>query len=461
MPDDHRATTTGSASASAAPPSSSSRSKDGSDHDGHKREQAQLRAKRKLAAQQPKSKEQLQKERKRKEHIQATLAKQGGSSSGDRGKHGTPGSHGKSSHAHGSGKKPSQSTSSSATADATKSPSKFQAIFDKRAEGFLVDLKFRNNPPRPPVGPTFVAGPAINGATGSTHTTSATSTSTSSQSSLFTGAAGIESALQKDWSAYLPSNAIEHNYLSKLYCEPDLGVGLYKFAMDLKGCYRVPKRAKLMEEHQKKNKNKNNKGTGVTTVTDEEDADNHSNGNKKKKSSTANKQNTPKGLELHPDDYELLNWTGSKGDTAAERLKIHRERARAMALLESQGLDATAIQQTVARASSDARRNDIQLKNNQLSNMHTKSGFKSRVLKEELQFFMKRTTYLTNDQYRSVHQFKSLADTKREKEEDTHKQLEQLKKESQDPNTIPKTFQAVRKGEFILLCMSQLTTYHV
>jgi len=332
----------------------------------HKREQEKLRAKRKAAALN-KSKEQLEKERKRKEHIKATLARQNA---------GKPGS-----------KSPGKLPISNKDASKDKSPSVFQALFEKRAEGFLIELKFRNTPPRPPVGPTFIGR-------------------------------GIEGALQ-DWASYKPGNSVETNYIWKLHSEPDLGVNLGTFAMDWKGCYRVPKRAKLLQEYQEKNRLKK----PANAVTDEEDT-----GNNPKKS-------MPEGLELHPDDHELLHWTGGMGDSAAEEVKVRRERARAMATLESQGLDASAVQQTTRNASD---KNTIKLKKQD-------GGFTSRVLKEDLQFFMKKTTYLTNDQYRSVHQFKSLAETKRETEVQVAKHLEQLKKEALDPRNIEKTFAVAKQ----------------
>eukprot|EP00957_Ditylum_brightwellii_P056127 4255448-Ditylum_brightwellii.AAC.1 len=68
-------------------------------------------------------------------------------------------------------------------------------MFTRRAEGFLIDLNFRNAPPRPPVGPCFVG-------------------------------LGLDGELTDNWTRYRPSNAVEANYTWKLHTEPDLGVPL-------------------------------------------------------------------------------------------------------------------------------------------------------------------------------------------------------------------------------------------
>jgi hypothetical protein len=60
----------------------------------------------------------------------------------------------------------------------------------------------------------------------------------------------------------------------------------------------------------------------------------------------------------------------------------------------------------------------------------------SRVLDEDIQSWMKKTTYLTNDPYRSVHRFKSLADTKKESAEAVEKKIEELAKARLDPSSI-------------------------
>jgi RNA polymerase II-associated factor 1 len=69
------------------------------------------------------------KNRKRKEHQKRILAQQGG--------------------------KPSGSDGKPSSKDDAKS-SAFQELFTQRAQGFQIDFRFRNAPPRPPVGPTWV-----------------------------------------------------------------------------------------------------------------------------------------------------------------------------------------------------------------------------------------------------------------------------------------------------------------
>jgi hypothetical protein len=192
-----------------------------------------------------KSEEQLAKERKRKEHVQRTLA------------------------AHQAGKRVSAVGKGGADdAASTSLYSAFQALFAKRAEGFVVDLKFRSAPPRPPVGPTFVGK-------------------------------GLAAELSTKWAEYRPGNAIEQSHTWKLHNEPDLGVSLGMFAMDWNGCYKVPKRARLLQNQAKANK-KGGLGSNdlMNAVTDEEDEG---------ALPSANRD----GLNLHPHDAQLLNWTGS------------------------------------------------------------------------------------------------------------------------------------------------------
>ena len=158
---------------------------------------------------------------------------------------------------------------------------------------------------------------------------------------------------------------MEQNYAWKLHAEADLGVPLAPSAMDLAGCYADPTRPM-----------KDPSGQEVPA---------------------------PGPPDLHPDDEALINWAGPKGDTAAEELQKRRDRRRAEAL-------------GVANVGGLASRSDaaaIKLANRATAQGGSKS-FKSRVLNENIQSWMKKTTYLTNDQTRSVHQFKSLANTKKE-----------------------------------------------
>jgi Paf1 len=105
--------------------------------------------------------------------------------------------------------------------------------------------------------------------------------------------------------------------------------------------------------------------------------------------------------ELHPEDQNLLDWKGSMGDTAAEELKKRRDHARATARLALMGKNPAQILKSKASVSSTSA---------------TTSGRKafSRVLDMTMQSWMKKTTYLSNDYSRKVHDFKSLAKTKEE-----------------------------------------------
>lgn len=78
--------------------------------------------------------------------------------------------------------------------------SKFQALFSKRSEGFILEFKFRNAPPRPPVGPCFVGH-------------------------------NLEGEITR-WGRYR-ENTIEKTYVNKLHAEPDLGIPLAMHSMIL------------------------------------------------------------------------------------------------------------------------------------------------------------------------------------------------------------------------------------
>ena len=107
---------------------------------------------------------------------------------------------------------------------------------------------------------------------------------------------GLKGELTTKWTEYRPGNAIELNHTWKLHNEPDLGVSLGMFAMDWNGCYKVPKRAKLLQDQQQQQKNKKDSSLNAVTDEDEEGCDPSSKRDK---------------LDLHPDDAELLHWTGS------------------------------------------------------------------------------------------------------------------------------------------------------
>ena len=212
-----------------------------------------------------------------------------------------------------SSKKPKVTVTPGAVTPTTTS-SAFQELFAQRARGFQIDFRFRNAPPRPPVGPCFVGN-------------------------------SLDSVLLEQSRQYKPHNAVEGNHTWKLHVEADIGVPLAPTAIDERSYVR--------------------------TSVDE--------------------NNAPK---LHPDDEALLNWTGSMGDTAAEQFKQYQEQTRAAARL-------SVSQQHVPTST-----------NNTGPSLQDKKKVFSRVLREDMQTWMKKTTYLSNDYTRKVHDFKSLAQVK-------------------------------------------------
>ena len=317
------------------------------DDDEHKRHQDKLRAKRRAAKSKPKSSSRQERESRKKEHVQRVLAEQAERQKRQKtGEGGAPSSAGRS-------KSPGPAGD---RADASGGSSAFGALFAKRTEGFLIDLKFRNAPPRPPVGPCFVG-------------------------------LGLEGELNDKWTKYKPQNAVEQNYAWKLHAEADLGVPLAPSAMDLAGCYADPTRP-----------TKDESGQEVPA---------------------------PGPPSMHPDDEALINWTGPKGDTAAEELQKRRDRRRAEAL-------------GVANVGGLSRSDAAAIK---LANRTTPGkSFKSRVLNEDIQSWMKKTTYLTNDQTRSVHQFKSLAESKKQAASEIDAKLKTTTEQTSDRQTIEAGF---------------------
>ena len=202
----------------------------------------------------------------------------------------------------------------------------FQSLFAQRAQGFQVEFRFRNAPPRPPVGPCFV---------GDT----------------------LQAVLLGQSRQYKPLNTVEANHLWKLHSEPDLGVPMASSAMDLKA---------------------------YTTTTVED-------------------QPPP---PLHADDQALLDWQGSMGDTAADLRNKRQEQVRAAA---QQWLHSGGDPMSTTTTTTTTNNNQSKLSAKKAS----KKAF-SRVLHEEMQTWMKKTTYLSNDYSRKVHDFKSLAQTKQE-----------------------------------------------
>jgi hypothetical protein len=261
-----------------------------------------------------------------------------------------------------------------------------------RSQGFLIELAFRNAPPRPPVGPCFVG-------------------------------LGLDGELNDQMTKYKSNNAVEANYSWKLHAEPDLGVPLAPSAMDYEGCYVDPS---AMKKKQKRN-----------DEFDEDlfdDEENHEKGG----GLGNDGENGMHLIPLHPDDDALLNWNGHIGDSAAEELQRLRDKARAEARLGMKGMKL---------GGSASGKNGIP------STLLTKQGtpfakrnnkdFKSRVLDEVNPFFMKKTTYLANDHNQRVHDFKSLAQSKAEKEEEIEKKLST--KKALDKNVIEQSFVSVHQ----------------
>ena len=224
--------------------------------------------------------------------------------------------------------------------------SAFQELFTQRASGFQIDFRFRNAPPRPPVGPTFVGH-------------------------------SLHQVLQEQCKQYKPLNSVEVNYTWKLHAEADLGVPLAPSAMDPKSYTTTTKATSLSDQPM-----------------------------------------------LHPDDAALLDWKGSMGDTAADNLQRRREQTRAAARLALSGQRGLAA---ATAAVLNAAKNQPSRGRGGATAASTKKAF-SRVLKEDLQTWMKKTTYLSNDYSRKVHDFKSLAQTKQELEEELKTKQQEITK---------------------------------
>jgi RNA polymerase II-associated factor 1 len=128
---------------------------------------------------------------------------------------------------------------------------------------------------------------------------------------------------------------------------------------------------------------------------------------------------------LHPDDAALLDWKGSMGDTAAEELSQRRDRARASARLALAGKPVPAMNMGAPQfqKKKGASRKDF-----------------SRVLDHGMVFFMKKTTYLSNDYSRKVHDFTSLAETKARTAAELQAKQKQLDRGSKN---IEQTFEQV------------------
>ncbi|KAL3911921.1 MAG: hypothetical protein SGILL_007092, partial [Bacillariaceae sp.] len=273
------------------------------------------------ASKSQKSAEQREKERKRKEHAAKIL-----------GKH-KPG-----------GKK--QKTSASPAKSDVSTTSAFQTLFKARARGFEIDFKFRNAPPRPPVGPCFFGS-------------------------------DLDEKLQ-ELSQYKPLNSVEANYRWHLHTEPDLGVSFAPSAMDPNSYQYVETSCPPLDKA----------------------------------------------------DSDLLEWKGSMGDSVAETLKQSRDNARAVARM-------TAMGKSPAKPLSKSP-----LSTSKSLDDSSRKTY-SRVLNEAMQSWMKKTTYISNDHSRKVHDFKSLAKTKADLEEDLVGRQQDLMQKRSAP-AVAATFTEVK-----------------
>lgn len=325
------------------------------DDDRHRREEADRRAKRK-ASKHNRTAEQIEKDEQRKKYRQEILQKHGASSSTTT----STGIKTASSHQ----KRPTPPTGRkpiTAPVQAKEATgSAFQELFGTRAQGFQIEFRFRNAPPRPPVGPCFVGE-------------------------------SIDTLLYNAGKQYKPLNTVEVHHTWKLHTESDIGVPLAPSAMDLRSYKET---------------------------------------------------NNYYSAKLHPDDVALLDWTGSLGDTSAEQLKIRQEQTRASALLAALGRT-TPFHSISSSAMLNKRGNSKT--GAQQQKEKTRKEF-SRVLKDDkLQTWMKKTTYLSNDYSRKVHDFKSLAKTKTELAVELEKKQKEMAvrrtvKSIEESFSNPKTF---------------------
>jgi hypothetical protein len=196
---------------------------------------------------------------------------------------------------------------------------------------------------------------------------------------------GLDGQLQ-ELANYRPHNAVEVNHLWKLHAESDLGVPLAPSAMNLR-----------MYE--------------------------------KQSSSLTNNATTTN--PLHPEDEALLIWKGHLGDSAMELLQKAKDTKRATARLALAGKtipDISSMAPNFAKKKSGNKKKEF-----------------SRVLDHGMVFFMKKTTYLSNDHTRKVHDFKSLAETKKRVAEDLSTQQRQF---DRSPRTIERSFEdAIHKSQ--------------
>ena len=219
----------------------------------------------------------------------------------------------------------------------------------------------------------------------------------------------LEAVLRSRCVQYKPLNAVEVNYVWKLHSESDLGVPLAPSAMDPL-FYRIDKETAAGVAASAKEKKK--KSADDMDIDDEE------------KDGEGGGDADAAAIKLHPDDDALLDWKGSMGDTGADDLKRRQERARVAARLALAGKAAPPLLSPDRQQAGGSKQQQGAASGGKPS----KKAF-SRVLNEGMQTWMKKTTYLSNDYTRKVHDFKSLAQTKKELAQDLQeKQDEQSKR---------------------------------
>ena len=364
-----------------------------------------------------------EKERKRREHAAKILGAQPKrQSSSRRGSGKPPPPPSKRGEEQTTGGGPSGS-SSSPPATIPGGSSVFQSLFAERAEGFFVDLRFRNAPPRPPVGPTFVGH-------------------------------GLDGLLIEEWTRYKPHNAVETRYVYKVHNGEHLRelIGrLASSAMDIERCYLGERKTGgggcggdgtnnnvTTDNHQAS-------GTAATTIA-----------HTASHVTTANTATASTEQVLSPDDEAILNWTGHMGDTATEALQRDRDKARASAretLARCVGFDRTTSNgNNKSSSSSAAAIMGGGGTGGKMFKLKKSNHLKSRILDERIPNFMKKTTYLTND-YTSVHRFTSLASTQIQRARDVDTAVAETRERYAGSDVIERGFDEASSDKWSIVAV--------
>jgi RNA polymerase II-associated factor 1 len=292
----------------------------------------------------------------------------------------------------------------------------FQSLFTERAEGFFIDLRFRNAPPRPPVGPTFVGY-------------------------------GLDGVLTEEWTQYKPYNAVETRYVYKVHNGEHLREVVSRLAssaLDIEKCYLGEKKKQQNEDNDGTANNNNttsdNQAVG-TTATTATHAASHV---------TTNTTTTTEQV-LSPDDEAILNWTGHMGDTATEALQRDRDKARASAretLARRVGFDRTNNKSSSSSSSAAAIMGGGG--GGKTFKLKKSNHLKSRILDERIPNFMKKTTYLTND-YNSVHRFTSLASTQIQRARDVDTAVAETRERYAGLDIIERSFDEASSSKWSII----------